>query len=356
MAKSGALKVGVIGMGAIGVVHADAYKALPEAALTAICDVNAPRLAAQGDRLGVAALFTDYRRLLHADVDAVSVCVGNVLHREVALAALKAGKHILLEKPMAMHAREAADIVVAGKQVRRVIQIGMVNRQDPSVQVALESVQKGLLGDIYHLRVVLIRRRGIPGLGGWFTTKAMSGGGPLIDIGVHWFDAAMYISGLWQPTSVSAMCYVKFGSPMKAYHYVSMWAGPPNYKGRFDVEDYATGFVRFGRKASMSFEIAWAANAEDAAFVEVLGNKGGLRVFDGKPLTILMEYNGRLADITPKFDTSANKFQLQARKFLAACRGKGQPAATAQEGLTVMKLIDGVYQSGKLCKEIPLKV
>ena len=348
------VKVGIVGLGAIGKVHADAYAHCPDAEITALCDMDAKRLAEVSEKYQVKTRFTDYQDLLKTDVAAISICVGNHLHRDVAVAALRAGKHILLEKPMAMHTGQAADIIAAQKKARKVVQIGMVNRQKPEVQLIREAVQSGRLGSIYHMRAVLIRRRGIPGLGGWFTTKAVSGGGPLIDLGVHWFDLCMYLSGQWHPTRVSAMTYAKFGANMRAYKYISMWAGPPNYNGVCDVEDYATGLVRFGRKATLSFEIAWAANVEASSYIELMGDKGGVRTMDGKPLKILTEYEGRLADITPQFNANISPFHVQASKFLAACRGECSPAATADEGLIVMRLIDGVYKSAKSGQEVKL--
>ncbi len=350
------LKVGVVGMGAIGSVHADAYKANAAAAdLVAVCDVDAARLEAKAGNLGVAGRYTDYRELLKSDVDAVSVCVGNTLHKEVTIAAFKAGKHVLVEKPMAMNAREAARMVEAGKASGKVLQVGMVRRQATDAQVVRERIEKGDFGDIYHMRAVLIRRRGIPGLGGWFTTKAQSGGGPLIDIGVHWFDAAMYISGHWNPTSVSAITYAKFGKDMKNYRYVGMWAGPPKYDGVCDVEDYAAGLVRFGAKATMSFEIAWAANLEETAYIDILGTKAGARVFDDKPLKILTEQGGHIADVMPHVADRGHVFHNQAKAFLAACRGECPPFATGEQGLTNMKLIDAVYKSGETGKEVAIK-
>ncbi len=348
------VKIGIIGLGAIGSVHADAYHASSECEITAICDILEDRLAVIGDKYNVQKRFKNYRDLLKTDIDAVSVCVGNALHREFAVAALKAGKHVLLEKPMAMNAGEAAAIIKAEKAAKKVLQIGMVNRQSQEVQVAKDYVRKGLLGNIYHMRTVLIRRRGIPGLGGWFTTKSASGGGPLIDIGVHWFDVSMYVSGLWKPTSVSAMNYAKFGLDMRSYRYVSMWAGPPKFDGVFDVEDYSTGLVRFGNKASMVFEIAWAANTEGGQYIEILGDKGGVRMFNGKPMTIFTENNNHIADITPQIDDTANRFHREIKAFIKACRGECPPAATAEEGLTVMKLIDAVYASGKAGREVAI--
>ena len=215
-------------------------------------------------------------------------------------------------------------------------------------------MKRGVFGEIYHMRAVLIRRRGIPGLGGWFTTKAESGGGPLIDLGVHWFDLAMHVSGLWQPTSVSAMTYAKFGPRMKNYRYVSMWAGPPKLNGICDVEDYAVGMVRFGKKASMSFEIAWAANSRETSFIEILGDKAGATFCNDKPLCILTEHAERMADITPQFTPSGNSFHAQAAAFVAACQGKAPPAATGKEGVTVMKLIDAIYRSSTQGQEVKI--
>ncbi|HUS47231.1 MAG TPA: Gfo/Idh/MocA family oxidoreductase [Phycisphaerae bacterium] len=353
MAKK--LKVGIIGVGAVGTIHANALTAVGQAELAAFCDINAERLKEKADKFGVAKRFEDYRKLLACDLDAVYVCVWNSKHRDIAVAALKAGKHVFVEKPMAMNARQASQIVAAARASKRVLQVGMVWRQDPASLVVRDMVAKGQLGSIYHVRAVLIRRRGIPGLGGWFTTKGRSGGGPLIDCGVHWLDIAMHLSGLWKPTSVSARTYAKFGPRMRDYRYVGMWAGPPKYDGVFDVEDYSTGLVRFADKATMSFEVAWAANARDETFVDLLGDKGGVRVLDGKALTLFTEHGGRVADIAPQFDAGANFFDTQARKFLAACRGECPPAATGDEGVTVMKLIDAIYASSKKGREVPIR-
>lgn len=346
------VKVGIIGMGTIGCVHAGAFKAVESAEITAVCDNNKTRLAKEADRFGVKQQFTDYRDLLKSDVQAVVVGVGNKLHCEVAVAALKAGKHVLLEKPMAMNAVEGEKIAVAAEETGKVLQVGMVRRQDPSAQVVRDYVKRGEFGEIYHIRAVLIRQRGIPGLGSWFTTRADSGGGPIIDIGVHWFDLAMWTSGCWNLTSVSAKTYAKFGQRMADYVYVGMWAGPPKLDGVFDVEDYATGIARFGDKATMSFEISWAANSPESGYVEILGDKGGARFMDGKPLQIITEQQGRPVTVTPQFRTDSKGFEAQARAFLAACRGEAPPAATAREGVTVMRLIDGIYKSSELNKEV----
>lgn len=349
---SAKLKVGIVGMGTIGPVHADAYVASGQAEIVGICDLIPQKLEHHGTRLGVENRYRDYRELLASDAEAISVCVPNARHKEVAIAALKAGKHVLLEKPMALNSLQAADINAAARKAKGILQMGMVNRQKPDAQVLRQCVKDGMLGDIYHIRAVLIRRRGIPGMGGWFTTKALSGGGPMIDLGVHWFDLAMWLSDLWKPTLVSARTYAKFGPAMKNYKYVGMWAGPPNYKGKFDVEDYSTGFVRFGNQATMSFEISWAANAQEDSYVELLGDKGGARLFGEKPLTILTEHGGQLADIVPQFNNKADAFHVEVQKFIAACRGEIEPVATGEQGQIVSRLLDAIYASSAAGKEV----
>ena len=348
------VKIGIIGLGAIGEVHGDTYASLGGAHIAAVCDLDAKRLAALGDKWKAPSRFTDYRELLASDIDGVSVCVSNAWHRDVAVAALEAGKHVLLEKPISLNCQEAMDICRAEAASKARIQVGMVNRQRPEVRLLRDWIEDGCLGEVYHMRSVWIRRRGVPGLGTWFTSKKASGGGPLIDLGVHMFDLPMYLSGHWHPSRISAMSYTKFGSRMEEYKYVHMHAGPPNLAGVFDVEDYSTGFVRFHDRATMSFEISWAANAHEEQYVEILGDKAGARVMNGQPLHILTEHQGRIADIAPKYDELANPWVSQMERFLSLCRGKGPPAATAAEGLTVMRLIDAIYTSSQERREVEM--
>jgi predicted dehydrogenase len=160
----------------------------------------------------------------------------------------------------------------------------------------------------------------------------------------------MWTTGLWNPTRVSARTYAKFGTPMEDYHYIGMWAGPPNYEGTFDVDDYAAGFVRFGDQATMSFEVAWAANAKDEQMLEILGTKGGLKV--GGDTVLLTEVDDMLADIKLNFDAKADGFAKELTKFVAAVKGEGEPPATGEQGVVAMKLIDAIYKSSKLNQEV----
>ena len=345
------MKIGIIGAGTIGSVHADAYKKVGDADLVALCDILPDTLAEKAKRHGIPLTYATHHELLaNPDIDGVSICVPNNMHAPIAIDALKAGKHVMLEKPMAMSTAEGEAICAARDAADKVLQMGMVRRQSADAEIVKKAIDDGKLGEIYQIRIRLIRRRGIPGMGGWFTTKAESGGGGLIDIGVHFFDLAMWATSLWNPTRVSAKTYAKFGSPMEDYNYIGMWAGPPNYEGTFDVDDYAAGLVRFGDQATMSFEVAWAANANDEQMLEILGTKGGIKV--GGDTVLLTEVDDMLADVKLKYDTKADGFAKELTKFVAAAKGEGEPAATGEQGVVAMKLIDAIYKSSKLNQEV----
>jgi len=321
------IRIGIIGCGTIGSVHADSYAKVADAEVVALCDILPDKLKQKAERHKVAKTYDDYHKLLaDPEIDAVSICVPNDMHAPIAIDAFKAGKHVFLEKPMTLNAKLGQDILAARDASGKKLQMGMVWRQTPEAQVVKEAIDNGRLGEIYQIRVKLIRRRGIP-------------------------DLSMWITGYWDPTRVSAKTYSKFGSPMKDYHYVSMWAGPPKYDGVFDVDDYAAGLIRFGKKATLSFEVAWACNAQDESYIELLGTKGGVKV--GTDKTILRtEVDSRIADIELFYDKNKDRFAIEMEKFVAAVQGKGEVAATGEEGVMAMKLLDAIYKSSDLDREV----
>lgn len=349
------VRVGIVGLGAIGSVHAEALKKTPSAELAALCDINPEVLAKKSAQYGVTRTYADYKEMVkQADLDAIYVCVPNYLHCPITIASLDAGKNTFCEKPMALNSGEARLMQEKAKASGKVFQLGMVWRQKAEAQTARDLILKGRLGRIYHIRAVMRRRRGVPGLGGWFTTKAMSGGGGLIDIGVHFFDLVMYLSDNWQPDRVSAQTYSEFGKRMREYVYTSMWAGPPKFDGVCDVDDYATGMVRFASGATMSLEISWAGNNPPESFIEILGDKGGIRAAsDGNKLTLFTEEDGRIVDVVPQYaDNKA--FEVESQRFMDVIQGKAEPVATADQGVAVMQVIDGIYASSAMGREVAI--
>ena len=353
------LKIAVVGVGAMGSGHAGAVRATRGTELTALCDIDERALTAGSKRHNVVDLYTDHREMIaEADIDAVLIAAPNCLHAPITIAALNAGKHVLCEKPMAMSLREAKAMVAVAKKARRrgkVLQVAVCLRQQPDALAIRKLVESGKLGNIYHIRAVMIRRRGIPGLGGWFTTMAESGGGPVMDLGVHWLDMAMHLSGNWQPTTVSGATHAKFGPAMKDYLFDYMWAGPPKYNGTFDVEDYTAGFIRFRNGMSLTYDICWAANAQDELFVQLFGDKGGASVTLTDKVTLYTQSKRKLRDVTVKPTSTENRYERQLRLFVKAARGQGPVPATAEQGLVVAQVLDAINRSADGGKEVRIR-
>ena len=195
--------------------------------------------------------------------------------------------------------------------------------------------------------------RSIPGLGGAFTTKAIAGGGALIDWGVHFFDIVMYCLGDPQPRAVSAQAYSKLGVDQEGYVYESMWAGPPVKGGTYDVDDFVTGLVKTAG-ASISFNGAWAQNiGVGEMYIDFIGTKAGIRLQYGKDFTVWGTRDGKLTEETPVF-TATDHYQNEIDSFLNCIRtGKTNPAHIDRAIITA-KMMQAMYDSSDSGREIVL--
>ncbi len=352
------ITLGIIGAGTIGRVHALAAKQMGMK-IGGVADILPDKAAKLAADVGGVPSYDHADKLLANDsIDAVVVGVPNIDHKPLAIASMKAGKDVLLEKPMAMNTAECKEINAVVKETGRILQIGYVQRFSTVGQGAKQLIDTGALGKVYHAKAQLIRRRGIPGLGGWFTTKAQSGGGPLIDIGVHVIDLSLYLLGGKKPSRVSGKTYSHFGSPIKDYLYESMWAGPPNYDGVFDVEDEAHAMIHFEDGTSLTVDVAWAMNApEDKIPVNQMafyGDKGGM-IFElfGDHVVLANELNNRNAD-SKLYLPQVEMHQEQLADFEKACQTRKAPCATGEQGELVQSIIDAIYTSSKSSKEVTL--
>jgi predicted dehydrogenase len=360
-----AMRLGIIGSGSIGNVHARAA-ARNGVAVVGAWDANAASaeglaraMAAAGQPTQASPSLADLLR--RPDVDAVAIATPNFLHAEHAIAALLSGKHVLLEKPMAMDEAECLRIAEAAERSRRTVQVGFVCRGTPTVAAAKAFASAGRLGRVYHAKCSLYRRRGIPGLGGWFTTKAKSGGGPLIDLGVHVLDVVLHLVGHPKATRVSGSCTSTFGHPIAGYRFVDMWAGPPKPDGTFDVEDQATALIRFEGGLTVELNVSWAMNAPEGALkdgIVILGDRGGISLeVLGSNCTLATEEDGRIVDVKALVepgDALDHAWDRQYRQFRDAVERGVAPHASAADAVALQRIVDGIYRSSAEGREIEL--
>ena len=342
------LRVGVIGLG-MGRAHIQGWQEHPQVEVVAIADPDAARLALVGDELKVAGRYASAEAMLATEkLDVVSVCTPNKFHVELTLAALAAGCHVLCEKPMAMNAHEGRQMLEAAKDAGKRLMINFSYRFSAASRALKAQVDAGLFGDFYFGRSVWHRRRGMPGFGGWFGTKALAGGGPLIDLGVHRLDLALWLMGYPQPTWVMGSTYSPIASDL------AQKAGKT-----FDVEDLAAGFIRFSNGATLALEASWAANIQEAELMEtrLLGTKAGLLqknlgggyTFDAHVYT---EVNGAPVDMLlcpPTVDAKSAMFDYAE----AILTGTPHPAG-GDEGLVVMQILDALYESARTGKPVQI--
>ena len=354
---SDVVKVAVIGLG-VGMAHAKGYLATPEAELYAVCDVDAQRLQERGDQLGVPRerQFTSLEELLALpDLQAVSVGLPNFLHAPVAIQAMRAGKHVLCEKPLAASPQEAAEMVRTAQECGRKLMVCFNYRFRDDTRWLMSLRQDGKLGNVYFARAGWIRCAGIPGAGSWFTQKAMAGGGPLIDLGVHILDLALWLMGYPKPVAVSGTAYAAFGPLGK-----KSW-GNRKATGGYDVEDLAAGFVRFENGAAMQIEASWAAHTtpnRDEYFVNLYGTEGGCELdvpnyTDRDTVRYFTEQGGIPVQVKPHIVTRGGHERAVAH-FIHCIQTDTPPEASGEQGLALMKIIDGLYRSAAAGREVEI--
>lgn len=342
------LRVGVIGLG-MGRGHIENFRKHPKVEVVAIADTDPKRLQERGDEFAVKGRYADALEMLAKEkLDIVSVATPNKFHKPLTIAALKAGAHVLCEKPMAMSAAEAEAMLAAARKAKRRIMINFSFRFTPQSRALRREVDAGLLGDVYYARTTWMRRRGMPGFGGWFGTKALSGGGPLIDLGVHRLDLALWLMGYPEPDWV-------LGS---TYNHIASAKAKAEGK-TFDVEDLASAYIRFKNGASLVLEASWAGNIKERERMEthLLGTKGGLRqrnldetyVFESE---FYFERDGQQYDLRPHEPIPGSNSSME--HFADAILNDTPHIADGTEGLTVMRLLDAVYASAE--QGAPIKV
>ncbi len=298
--------------------------------------------------------YADWREMLEQDdIDVVDICTPNYLHSEIAIAALEKGLNVTCEKPDAVSPEKAEAMKAAADKSGKLLMVMRNNRFVSISKYAKRYIEAGRMGKIYAGRAGWQRRRGIPGKGGWFTTKEQSGGGPLIDLGVHMIDLAVWLMGNPRPVAVSGNTFCEFANNNTSDSVNSQF-GDQVSDGTFDVEDLAMGLIRFDNGAVLQIEFSWASNIEtENRFVELRGTKAGMKWYEGNYLDIYSEDDGELTNTRINcIDTNGHGNYLS--HFFDVLDGKAEPIFTPQQGIDMIKILDAMYRSAEAGKEIAL--
>ncbi|MVA77141.1 gfo/Idh/MocA family oxidoreductase [Auraticoccus sp. F435] len=359
------LRVGVIGLGFAGTTHLDAFTALPGARVVALAGQEPARLAELADTRGVESRYADWQDLVaRDDLDIVSIGVPNDLHHPIAVAALSSGKHVFCEKPLAVNGDLAQEMVDAARAADRVLEVAYNHRRRTDVQWLRRHLDSRPFGDIYHSRASWMRRTGIPGLGSWFTSRTAAGGGPLIDLGSHVLDIALFLLDEPRVTSVSAVAYDRLGTAGRggSTRGVSERRDFP-----YEVEDFASALLRLDNGASLHLEASWASysKADEDIEVDLLGATGGARLHVDNysttdTLTLYSDVAGAPTVSRPRLTDPGRHHQAVIAEFLAAIAlgeqvPAGQPRHTGHYGefaLHRSRVLDAVYSSAAERREV----
>jgi len=342
-------RYGCIGAGGIALnKHLKGYSKLDNVTICSISDINVEALKKVKEIYPQIRTYTNHLEMIEKEnLDILSVCTPNKFHKEYTIDALKAGINVHCEKPIAMNEQEAIEMVEASKKYNKKLMLGLNNRFTNQACFVRDFIKNGGLGNIYYVRCGWRRRRFIPKIGGWFTNKELSGGGPLIDLGVHFIDLTMHFMDYPEPTSVSASTFKKFSNSKCKNLNIPKDIGEYDY----NIEDLAVGFVRLDNGASISFEFSFAMNNEkEEYFYELFGDIGGVSFKNGE-LKIYTEYNNTVVDIIP--DTNYPQKEIdEFEHFINVIENKVECLSRPEDGIKMMRIIDATYKSAQLKKEV----
>ena len=346
--------VAVIGCGTIANnAHFPALSSLEDVRIKYACDLIEEKAKAVKENFPkVEQVITDYKiALADSEVDAVYVLTPNYSHYTITMDALRAGKHVFCEKPITVNYALSKEMKEEADKQGKILNIGVCNRYHKSVELLEEYNRQGKFGKIYHTYCSFRAFRSIPGLGGAFTTKSQSGGGVLIDWGVHFLDLVLYILGGAKLKSVTCDAYNEMAKDMKAYKYKSMWAEASSNKetGTNDVDDFISGYVRTD-KASIAFNGAWAQNIEQGEmYIDILGDKGGARLSYGGQFTFTDAET--LESVTTDHEIP-NMYTCEDKAFIQSITMGVKDKNNIDNILESAKLLDALYSSSDKKQEL----
>lgn len=351
------VRIGIIGCGGIANgKHMPSLKQLDDVEMVAFCDIIEERAEKAKEKFGTedAKVYTDYKELLKDEsITVVHVCTPNREHSFITVDALKAGKNVYCEKPMAKTYAEAKLMCDTAKETGKLLTIGYQNRQNPANLYAKDVADEGALGDIYYAKSLALRRRAVP-TWGVFLNEYEQGGGPLIDIATHALDLTLWVMNNYEPEMCVGRTFRKLVDQTQTANAWGDW--DPE---KFTVEDSAFAFVTMKNGAVINLESSWALNIADPkeATFAVCGTEGGLDTYDGLRVNYV-KHNRQVIE-KPDLHSGGVAFYdgdnvspkvLDQRKWINAVEGKGELCVKPEQALVVTQILEGIYESAKTGK------
>ena len=352
------LRIGIIGSGGIAQgCHMRGYAAIPELCeIVATCDVNPETAKKAAEKFNVPNTYTDYHQMLEKEnLDAVSVATPNKFHKQPTIDALKAGVHVLCEKPLGMNADECREMCAAARETGKILQVGLQSRFNGPSRWLKTYIDGGNMGDIYFARAQALRRRGVPGWG-VFIDKELQGGGPLIDIGVHILDLTLFLMGYPKPVSASGKTWNQLGTNPE------LWNSWGNYdRNKFTVEDFAVGLIKFENGAVISLESSFMANGPDPFHTQLYGTKAGAIVSPyangSEAIKIFTEQDQLLMDVSPGNIPHVESAHVdEVKAFVDAILNDKPSPVPGENGLILNAIFDAIYKSSETGEEQKVSV
>lgn len=327
-------KIAVIGLGgAAQLIHIPNLLKFSNLEISAVAEINKSRLNSVADKFNIKNRFSNYEDLLeNSESDAVIIATPTSTHKDVALAALKAKKHILVEKPLARTFLEAKPIIEAGKKLKRIVMVGMNLRYRPDAMILKSLITAGEIGDPFYIKCGWIKRQSSKGK--WFTKAEESGGGVIIDLGILLLDLSLWLMDYPEVQTVSAQRY---------YHNLR------------NVEDTFISFIRCNGNSIINTEASWSLPVEnDKFYLNIYGTKGTASL---NPFRISKRIDDQVIDLTPaqsesSLDLFRKSYQNELKSFIGAVKGLNPAFSTGDEALQRMKVVEAMYKSASENKEI----
>lgn len=357
------VKIAIIGTGWIAESHISSYKKMPDVEIVALADLVPGKAEAFAKKFEIEGcrIYNSDRELLdnEKDLDGVSICTYNCQHAPCAIHALNAGVNVMLEKPFTVTLDEAIEVMKAEKASGKILTIGFQPRMSENMQMIKKIVESGELGKVYYLQAGGGRRRGIPTpFGTSFIEKDTAGIGAVGDIGSYSLDMLMGAVGYPKPLTATGYTSAFFGKDPGYY------PTHPEYAGKFEVDDFAAGFVRLEGDIILDFRISWAMNMDTCGDALILGTKGGLRIpstecwngeFD-KPLTVYKTIGDQTLEYQVPMKPTSDLFAKKLRSFVDAIKNGGKATVPSSEIVYNQAVIDGIVRSAKLGHEVEIEI